>query len=249
MTNNPTACVLLIGNEILSGRTQDANLNYLATKLGAAGIPVREARVIPDVPETIINTVNECRAKYTYVFTTGGIGPTHDDITSECVGRAFGRSLEINPQAMAALKAHYDKQGVEINAARARMATVPVGCELIDNPVSGAPGFRLENVFVMAGVPKIMQAMLDMVMPKLQGGPPVVMRIVTCEIREGDLAAELEAIQHRFPQVDIGSYPNMRAGRFITQLICKSSDAAAVEAANSAVVAMVQKLGGVAEVA
>lgn len=249
MTANPTACVLIIGNEILSGRTQDINLNYLATKLGAAGIPVREARVIPDVPQTIIDTVNECRSKYTYVFTTGGIGPTHDDITAEFVAKAFGVPLERNPEAMRILTEYYAAQGATVNEARARMANIPQGAKLIDNPVSRAPGFNIGNVYVLAGVPKIMQAMFDSILPTLVGGPPVIMRMVTCEIREGDLAADLEAIQHRFPQVDIGSYPNMRSGRFITQLICKSSDADAAQAANEAVAEMVRRLGGEPEVA
>jgi molybdenum cofactor synthesis domain-containing protein len=249
MTTTPTACVLIIGNEILSGRTQDINLNYLAVKLGAAGIPVREARVVPDIPEEIIEAVNACRKKYTYVFTTGGIGPTHDDITSEYVAKAFGVPLERNPVAMKLLEDYYAAQGVPVNEARARMANIPRGAKLIDNPVSKAPGFNLENVYVLAGVPKIMQTMFDSVLPTLSGGPPVVMKTVTCEIREGDLAADLEAIAKRYPSVDIGSYPNVRAGKFITQLISKGSDAAAVMAANDEVVNMVKKLGGVPEVA
>jgi len=247
MTSSSTACLLIIGNEILSGRTQDINLNYIAKKLGAVGIPLREARVIPDVPDEIIKAVNECRAKYTYVFTTGGIGPTHDDITIECIAKAFGVELEINAQAHAILKDYYAKQGTEINAARLRMATLPVGCRLIDNPVSGAPGVALGNVYIMAGVPRIMQSMIDSVVPELHGGPPVVMQSVTCQIREGDLAADLEAIQKKYPEIDIGSYPGVRDGQWITQLICKGTDPAQVGAANQDVAEMVARLGGVPE--
>ncbi len=244
MTVNPTACVLIIGNEILSGRTQDGNLNYLARKLGEAGIPVREARVVPDVPEEIISAVNACRAKYTYVFTTGGIGPTHDDITAENVAKAFGVPLERNAVAMQILTDYYAAQGTTVNEARARMANAPVGARLLENPVSKAPGFALGNVFVLPGVPKIMQAIFDLLLPTLSGGPPVVMKTITCQLREGDLAADLAAIQEQFPQIDIGSYPNMRSGNFITQLVCKGSDAAAVQAACDAVADMVRKMGG-----
>ena len=239
----PTACVLVIGNEILSGRTQDINLNYLATKLGAAGIPVREARVIPDIPEVIISTLNEVRARFTYVFTTGGIGPTHDDITAQCVADAFGVPLERHPEALRILTEYYSQQGIEINDARARMANIPQGGILLENPVSRAPGFQIGNVFVLAGVPRIMQAIFDLVLPRLQGGAPIVSRTVTCTLREGDFAMALEAIQKDFPHVDIGSYPNMRGTGYVTMLICKSSDATAAEHAAQAVAAMVRSMG------
>src|SRR6202140_3864496 len=167
---NPTACVLVIGNEVLSGRTQDANIRFLATKLGEKGIPLREVRIIPDVPETIIDTVNEVRAKFNYVFTTGGIGPTHDDITSECIAKAFGVSIDYHPQAVAILKTRMAKIGGERNEARMRMARIPAGAALVHNKVSGAPGFWIDNVIVMAGGPSIMQAMVDEVAPQLKTG-------------------------------------------------------------------------------
>ena len=165
---NPTACLLVIGNEVLSGRTQDANIRFLATGLGEIGIPLREVRVIPDVPQTIIDTVNEVRAKFDYVFTTGGIGPTHDDITSECIAAAFGVPWEPHPDAWARMERSY-KPG-EFNAARQRMATMPRGATLIDNAISVAPGFQIGNVYVMAGVPRIMQSMFEWLAPQLQGG-------------------------------------------------------------------------------
>ena len=165
---NPTACVLIIGNEVLSGRTQDANIRFLATKLGDLGIPVREVRVIPDVPETIVSTVNEVRRKFNYVFTTGGIGPTHDDITSECIAAAFGVPWEPHPVAFARMEKAY-KPG-EFNAALQRMGTMPRGAKLIDNAMSVEPGFQMENVYVMAGVPRVMQSMFEWLAPHLQGG-------------------------------------------------------------------------------
>ncbi len=173
---NPTACLLVIGNEVLSGRTQDANIKFLATRLGEIGIPLREVRVIPDVPATIIGTVNEVRARFDHVFTTGGIGPTHDDITSECIAAAFGVPWEPHPEAWARMERHY-KPG-EFNAARQRMATMPRGATLIDNAISIAPGFTIGNVHVMAGVPRIMQSMFDALAPSLAGGPPIVSRAV-----------------------------------------------------------------------
>src|SRR3954451_19193777 len=170
---NPTACLLVIGNEVLSGRTRDANIQFLATHLGERGIPLREVRIIPDVPETIISTVNEVRAKFDYVFTTGGIGPTHDDITSECIARAFGVKWVLHEEARRRLAAGYANPA-DLNEARLRMAHVPEGAVLIDNPVSRAPGFQIGNVFVMAGVPRIMQAMFDGIKHGLAGGAPVL---------------------------------------------------------------------------
>lgn len=244
----PTACILVIGNEILSGRTQDINLNYIATRLSAAGIPAREARVIPDVEETIIATVNEVRAKYTYVFTTGGIGPTHDDITAECIAKAFGVPLERNPEALRILTAHYAAMGSEVNEARARMANIPQGGKLLENPVSKAPGFNIGNVYVLPGVPKIMQAMFDLLLPSLAGGPPVCVHTVTCEAREGDIAADLTVIAKAYPQVDIGSYPGVRDGRWITQLITRGTDKALVEQVGHEIAAMVQRYGKLVDV-
>jgi molybdenum cofactor synthesis domain-containing protein len=231
---NPTACLLIIGNEVLSGRTQDINLKFLATRLGEMGIPMREARVIPDVPEVIIATVNEVRARYTYVFTTGGIGPTHDDITAECISQAFDVPWEPHPEAWALLENNYASREppVEFNAARQRMATMPRGARLIPNPVSVAPGFIIGNVHVMAGVPRIMQGMFEQLAPTLSGGVPVQSRAVHAHgMLEGRIAGELGAIQARFPEVEIGSYPYYRENGGGVALVAKGTDLQRVEAA------------------
>ncbi|MDQ1080165.1 molybdopterin-binding protein [Pseudoroseomonas cervicalis] len=242
----PTACLLIIGNEVLSGRTQDANLKFLATRLGERGIPLREVRVIPDVRETIIATVNEVRAKFTYVFTTGGIGPTHDDITAECIAAAFGVPWEPHPEAWARLEAHYARQDppAEFNPARQRMATMPRGATLIDNPVSIAPGFIIGNVHVMAGVPRIMQAMFDGLAPSLQGGTPVASRAVHANgMLEGRVAEGLGAIQARFPGIDIGSYPYYRPSGNGVSLVAKGTDPAQLDAALEQMTALIRELG------
>ena len=236
-----TACVLIIGNEILSGRTQDVNLAFLAKGLNDVGVRLSEARVIPDVPDIIVATVNEVRARNDYVFTTGGIGPTHDDITSECVARAFGVKLILHPEAKRILETHY-KPG-ELNEARLRMAHVPEGATLIVNPISLAPGFRLGNVFVMAGVPLIMQAMFDGVKADLKGGAPVLTRAIACGLAEGLLAAGLGAIQGRYEDVDIGSYPWFRRGAHGVSLVLRSPDAARLDAAAREVADLVRALG------
>ena len=225
---NPTACLLVIGNEVLSGRTQDANIKFLALGLGGIGIPLREVRVIPDVPETIINTVNEVRAKFDYVFTTGGIGPTHDDITSECVAAAFGVPWEPQPEAWARMERSY-KPG-EFNAARQRMATMPRGAALIDNALSVAPGFQIGNVYVMAGVPRVMQSMFEWLAPRLKGGAPNVSNAVhSIGLPEGMIAEGLAAIQARYPQIDLGSYPFYRPSGNGVALVAKGADAVATK--------------------
>jgi molybdenum cofactor synthesis domain-containing protein len=240
---NPTACLLVIGNEVLSGRTQDANIRFIATRLGEIGMPLTEVRIIPDVAETIIRTVNEARAAFDHVFTTGGIGPTHDDITSECVAAAFGVPWEKHEEAWARLEKHY-KPG-EFNAARQRMATMPRGAVLIDNPVSIAPGFTIGNVHVMAGVPRIMQAMFDALAPRLPGGTPVSARAVHTErVPEGAIAEGLAAIQARYAQLDIGSYPYYRAQGNGVAIVAKGTDIAAAEAAIAEVTALMRTLGG-----
>ncbi len=200
-----TACLIIIGNEILSGRTVDANLPHLAKKLGEIGIRLAEARVVPDIEGEIVDAVNHCRAKYTYVFTTGGIGPTHDDITAAAVAKAFDLPFGRHPEAEARLLAYYPPE--KVNDARMSMADMPEGAELIDNPVSIAPGFRVDNVHVMAGVPKIMQAMLDNVLPTLEGGAVVLSRSVTVFMPEGELAQHLSGLQDEHTDLDIGSYP------------------------------------------
>ncbi len=236
-----TACVLVIGNEILSGRTKDANLSYLAERLNAEGVRLMEARVIPDVPQTIIDTVNDVRGRFDYVFTTGGIGPTHDDITSECVAAAFGLPLIRNPEAVRRLQQHYPPGG--LNEARLRMANTPEGATLIDNPISIAPGFQIGNVFVLAGVPAIMRAMFEGVKHRLSGGLPMLSRTVTSGLPEGAMAADLGAIQDRFPDVEIGSYPFFRMGKPGTAIVLRATDAARLAQATAEVTAMMVALG------
>jgi len=239
---NPIACLLVIGNEVLSGRTQDLNIKFIATGLGAIGIPLREVRVIPDVRETIITTVNECRARFDHVFTTGGIGPTHDDITSECVAAAFGVSWERHPEAWARMERHY-KPG-EFNAARQRMATMPQGATLIDNAVSIAPGFTIGNVHVMAGVPRIMQSMFSTLAPTLHGGTPVQSRAVhAAGLLEGSIAEGLGAIQDRYPGLDLGSYPYYRLNGNGVALVAKGTDMAALDACIAEVTALIEAQG------
>lgn len=239
---NPTACLLVIGNEVLSGRTQDANIRVIAQGLAAHGIVLREVRVIPDDAAVIVATVNTVRAAFDHVLTTGGIGPTHDDITSECIAAAFGVPWEPHPEAWARMEASY-KPG-EFNAARQRMATMPRGAQLIENPVSTAPGFSIGNVHVMAGVPRIMQAMLGNLLPRLAGGPPIVQRAVHAQgLAEGAMAAGLAAIQARYPALDLGSYPYYRASGNGVAIVAKGADAAAAEAAIAEATALIASLG------
>ncbi|WP_428391365.1 competence/damage-inducible protein A [Lichenicoccus sp.] len=240
---NPTACILVIGNEILSGRTQDANIRFLATRLGELGIPVREVRIIPDVRETIVANIVELRARFDHLLTTGGIGPTHDDITSPCVAEAFGVPWEIHAESFAKLEAHMAPGS--FNAARQRMAMLPRGATPIDNPVSVAPGFSIGNVHVMAGVPRIMQAMFETLAPSLRGGRPTVSASWHADrLLEGAIAAPLEAIQARFDAVEIGSYPYEReTGRRGVSLVCKGHDPDTVHAAADAVRGLIDSLG------
>jgi molybdenum cofactor synthesis domain-containing protein len=241
---NPTACLLVIGNEVLSGRTQDANIRFLAVGLGEIGIPLREVRVIPDVAQTIIDTVNEVRAKFDYVFTTGGIGPTHDDITSECIAAAFGVPWEPHPEAWARMERAYPPGG--FNAARQRMATMPRGATLIENALSVAPGFQIGNVYVMAGVPRVMQSMWEWLSPRLQGGPKIVSRAVhAIGLPEGLIAEGLAAIQAKYPDIDLGSYPFYRPTGNGVALVAKGTDVAAVEVVIADVTALVAGLGKV----
>ncbi len=239
---NPTACLLVIGNEVLSGRTQDLNIQFLAKGLGEIGMPLREVRVIPDVAETIVATVNECRSKFDHVFTTGGIGPTHDDITSECIAQAFGVPWEPHPEAWARMERHF-KPG-EFNAARQRMATMPRGATLIDNAVSIAPGFTIENVHVMAGVPRIMQSMWATLGPSLEGGTPVQSRAVhALGLAEGAIAEGLGRIQGDFPDLDLGSYPFYRSTGNGVALVAKGTDIDALERCIASVTALIREIG------
>ncbi len=236
-----TACVLIIGNEVPSGRTEDANLHWLAGRLGEVGVRLAEARVIPDIHETIAATVNETRAAFDYVITTGGIGPTHDDITTEAVATAFGVEVERNPEAVAILEDAMPKD--RLNAARMRMAEMPVGATLVHNPVSRAPGFRLGNVFVLAGVPSIMRAMFDSFRHELVGGDPMLSATVVCNLAEGDIAAGLEAIQNNHPGVDIGSYPYFRAGKYGVSLVVRCTGAGELDQVSEEVRDMIRGLG------
>jgi molybdenum cofactor synthesis domain-containing protein len=238
----PTAAVLLIGDEILSGRTKDKNLGFIADCLTALGIDLKEARVVPDQEDEIVAALNALRHRYTYVFTTGGIGPTHDDITADAVARAFGVPIGHDPRAVEILLAYFKEMGREPNEARMRMARIPEGASLIDNPVSKAPGFQIGNVFVMAGVPKIMNAMLEDVAGRLARGVPLLSRSVEFRGGEGDAAQPLRAIQESYPNVVIGSYPFLAPEGMGTNLVLRSRDEAALEAALAAVRAMAQEL-------
>ena len=216
------AALIIIGNEILSGRTQDKNLSYLANWLNEIGIQLSEVRVIRDEEKVIIDTVNHLRSEYDYVFTTGGIGPTHDDITSLSIARAFGVKLEVNDKALAILKEYY-KDG-ELTEARMKMTMIPVGAELVDNPVSKAPGFKMDNVFVMAGIPSIMQGMLEGARRFLKGGDVVKSMSIDVFTPESNVAQSLTDLQKKYNDVEIGSYPFSKDNRFGTTLVMRSSD-------------------------
>jgi molybdenum cofactor synthesis domain-containing protein len=219
-----TAGLLVIGDEILSGRTKDKNIGFIAEHLTLIGIQLREVRVVPDVQAKIVEALNAMRGGYDYVFTTGGIGPTHDDITADAIAAAFGVGIDIDPRAVAIMKPHYDALGLELTPARLRMARLPFGAAIVENKVSKAPGFRMENVIVMAGVPNIMQAMLISVTPELRVGRP--MRSVTLKVRrpESDIAEPLTRAQEAFADVPMGSYPFTENGRWGTNLVLRSAD-------------------------
>lgn len=236
-----TACVVIIGNEILSGRVQDQNLAYIAECLNDYGVRLREARVIPDHEDAIIKTINECRKVFNYVLTTGGIGPTHDDITAECVAKAFGVPLKINEEVAEAMSVCSGDP--KRDAARLRMARIPVGATLIKNSISVAPGFQMENVFVMAGVPSVAQAMIDALKSRLIGGMPVSSRGIVAYVSEGTVAASLTAIQERFPDTDIGSYPFYRSGQFGTTLVVRSTNNDRIDAAVEEIKSMILEIG------
>ncbi|CAA0098606.1 Uncharacterised protein [Starkeya nomas] len=233
-----TAAILVIGDEILSGRTKDRNIGYIAEYLTTLGIDVREVRVVPDVEEEIVTAVNALRARYTYLFTTGGIGPTHDDITADSVAKAFGVSIDVDPRARAMLLEYIKAE--DLNEARLRMARIPDGAELVPNPVSKAPGFWIGNVIVMAGVPTIMQAMLDQVAPRLRTGVRMLSETILANAREGDVGGPLRIIAEAHPEVTIGSYPFMgEDGRPNTNLVVRSRDPRKLAAALAEVQAMV----------
>jgi molybdenum cofactor synthesis domain-containing protein len=238
----PTAAVLLIGDEVLSGRTKDKNLGFIADYLTALGIDLREARCVADDEDDIVAAVNALRKRYTYLFTTGGIGPTHDDITTDAVGKAFGVEVIHHPRAVETLLAYFREISREANEARMRMARVPKGATLIENAVSKAPGFRMENVFVMAGVPRVMNAMMDAIAPTLEKGVPMQSRTIALQGGEGDVAKPLGEIQSRYEDVLIGSYPFEGTGGFATNLVVRSRNSAALDRAEAEVKALAETL-------
>ena len=239
-TRTWTAALCIIGDEILSGRTQDRNVAQIATWLNVQGIRLAEVRIVPDVEERIAEAVNALRERNDYLFTTGGIGPTHDDITAECVAQAFGVPLDLNDDAVERLQ----RSGRPLNEARLKMARVPRGAELVDNPVSNAPGFRMENVFVFAGIPSIARAMFASTIPLLAHGAPILSASVDAYLREGDFAAALTQIQERHPAVEIGSYPFNRDGRLGATLVARGTDRAGIAKVVDEIVAAMTALGG-----
>lgn len=234
-----TAAMLVIGDEILSGRTKDKNIGHLADIMTAIGIDLKEVRIVPDEEDEIVAAVNAVRARYTYVFTTGGIGPTHDDITADSIAKAFGVPCEYDARAYAMLEESYARRDLEFTEARKRMARMPRGAAHIDNPVSTAPGFHIGNVYVMAGVPAIFQAMLDNVVPTLKGGARMLSATVHCPFGEGVIGGPLAEIQKAHPDTIIGSYPKYGDGKFWTELVVRSRSEEALEAARTEVQSMV----------
>lgn len=237
-----SAAALAIGDELLSGRTKDKNIGHLAELLTAAGIELREVRIVPDDEDAIVAALNALRAQNDYVFTSGGIGPTHDDITADAVARAFGVACTHDPDAMALLGAHYAERGMEFTQARQRMARMPVGSRHIENPVSRAPGFAIGNVFVMAGVPSVFQAMLDNVLPGLKAGRKILSESVDSPFPEGEIGGPLTALAKAHISVNIGSYPRYDGQNFSTQIVVRGRDAEEVRLAREAVETMLAEL-------
>jgi molybdenum cofactor synthesis domain-containing protein len=236
-----TAAVLVIGDEILSGRTKDKNIGYIAEYLTAIGIDLKEVRVVADEEAEIVAALDALRHRYTYVFTTGGIGPTHDDITADCVAKAFGVPIDYDPRAVAIMRERFAE--TDLNAARMRMTRIPAGADLVLNKVSKAPGFWIGNVIVMAGVPAIMQAMLDAVAPKLKTGARMLSETVRADAREGDIGTELGEVAKAHPATSIGSYPFFDDARGPnTNIVVRARDAATLAAAKAAVEAMLARV-------
>lgn len=244
MGKRPTASIIVIGNEILSGRTQDKNINYIARGLAEIGVELMEVRVIPDIEGKIIDTINEIRKGFDYVFTTGGIGPTHDDITSESIAKALGLEFEKNREALFELEKYYSERKEMLNEARLRMAFMPKGARIIKNPVSGAPGFNIANIYVFAGVPSIMQAMFDSVKSELRGGEKILSLTITTNLFEGDMASLLTKIQNENKDVEIGSYPHMIDKSFGVSLVLRSDDESRLNAVAEILKNMIMMMGG-----
>ncbi|SIS57557.1 competence/damage-inducible protein A [Phaeovulum vinaykumarii] len=229
--SNPTAAILIIGDEILSGRTREGNAHYLAGELVRAGIDLREIRVVGDVHETIVAAVKTLSAGHDHLFTSGGIGPTHDDITADAVAAAFGAPIGVRDDAREILARHYAARGLEFNEARLRMARIPEGARLIENPVSAAPGFSIGNCHVMAGVPNIFQAMVASVLPQLTGGAPLMSQSLTVMQAEASIADSFGVLAAEFPDLSMGSYPFVKDGAYGTNLVVRGTDAARIDAA------------------
>lgn len=228
---NPTAAMLVIGDEILSGRTRDANMYFLAGELTKQGITLAEVRIVGDESKDIVAAVQALSERYDTVFTSGGIGPTHDDITADCMAAAFERHIDVRDDARALLAAHYQSTGSELNDARLRMARIPDGAALIDNPVSVAPGFTIENVHVMAGVPSVFQAMVATVLPTLKGGAPLLSQSLRIDRGEGDIAGPLATLAAEFADLSIGSYPFQKNGAYGANIVIRGTDGARIDAA------------------
>ena len=237
-----TAAILVIGDEILSGRTKDKNIGYIAEYLTALGIDLKEVRVVSDDESDIVAALNALRSRYTYVFTTGGIGPTHDDITADCIAKAFGVSLDFHPEAVRIISERAAKMNTEMNEARMRMARIPHGAALVENKVSGAPGFWIGNVITMAGVPSIMQAMLDAVAPQLKTGVKMLSETIRADAREGDVGTELGEIAKANPDVTIGSYPFFDDNGPNTNIVVRSRDTQKLSTAKAAVEGMLARV-------
>jgi len=241
-----TAALVVIGDEILSGRTHDKNIAQVASWLGVQGIRLAEVRVVPDVTSAIVEAVNQLRARNDYLFTTGGIGPTHDDITADCIAKAFGVGISEHPEAIERMTRHYGDVAL-FTPARRRMARVPHGGTLVDNPVSVAPGFQMENVFTFAGIPKVAEAMFQSMKHKLVGGTPVLSRTVRTNLPEGIIAEPLGALQKRYEDLDIGSYPAFRNGKPSVSLVLRGTDDARLAAAAVELLATIRGMNGEAE--
>ncbi len=239
---NITAGIIIIGNEILSGRVQDANIQHIALKLNKLGIFLREVVVIPDVEDRIVDAARAYSKAYDYVFTTGGIGPTHDDITAASLAKAFNREVEFNQTALEIMKARYGD--IELTEGRKNMARMPVGAKLIKNPVTSVPGFQIENVFVFAGIPEVMHGMLDFALDTITPGDPIISSAVHCFLTESEIAKGLQEIQDLHPDLDIGSYPFWKMGRFGASLVVRGQDQQVIDETISQVVELIKSLGG-----
>ena len=239
-----TAALIIIGNEILSGRTRDSNLPYLAEQLNDLGIVLAEVRVVRDEEDAIVAAVNTCRRSFDYVFTTGGIGPTHDDITAGAIAAAFRRKLIRNAEAEASLREFYARNGRELTPARMKMADTPEGATLIENKISTAPGFQVENVFVLAGIPAVMQAMFEALKDRLEGGAQVLSLTLSASIPEGTIAAGLQRLQDRFPDLEIGSYPYIREGQPGASIVVRGTDRSRLNTAVEELRILMLELGG-----